>query len=124
LTVATKNQQIQDDELEDDDLILASPVLYGFSLLDKIWRKFLFFLNNDFFIYLLICLVEFNVEKILPIEWNTEAFENLVLPANRKELLRTLVEAHTRDLGFDDFVQGKGQGLVINLFGNPGVGKT
>ena len=68
--------------------------------------------------------MEFNVEKIQPIQWNSEAFENLVLPSNRKELLRTLVEAHTQDLGFDDFVSGKGQGLVINLFGNPGVGKT
>ena len=25
---------------------------------------------------------------------------------------------------FDDFIRGKGQGLVINLFGPPGVGKT
>lgn len=64
------------------------------------------------------------MERIQPIVWNTEAFDKLVLPANRKELLQTLVEAHTKDLGFDDFVKGKGQGLVINLFGNPGVGKT
>ena len=34
------------------------------------------------------------------------------------------MEAHDQDLGFDDFVQGKGQGLVINLFGPPGCGKT
>jgi len=58
------------------------------------------------------------------IQWNDEAFANLVLPAGRKQLLRSLVEAHDQDLGFDDFVQGKGQGLVINLFGPPGCGKT
>lgn len=68
--------------------------------------------------------VEFNVEKIKDIEWNQEAFANLVLPANRKDQLQSLVEAHTRDVGFDDFVPEKGQGLVINLFGTPGVGKT
>lgn len=37
-----------------------------------------------------------------------------------------MVEKHAspRGSGFDDFVHGKGQGLVINLFGSPGVGKT
>ena len=70
------------------------------------------------------CAVEFNVEYVQPIEWNEEAFEGLVLPADRKNLLRSLVDAHNADLGFDDFVQGKGQGLIINLFGPPGVGKT
>lgn len=65
-----------------------------------------------------------NVEKIHPIEWSDEPFANLVLPGNRRDLLRSLAEAHNSDLDFDDFVQGKGQGLVINLFGPPGVGKT
>jgi len=92
-------------ELSDDDLILTSPVLYGFSLSDKLW-------------------FEFNVEKVRPIEWSDEPFTNLVLPGNRRELLRSLVEAHNSNLDFDDFVHGKGQGLVINLFGPPGVGKT
>ena len=55
---------------------------------------------------------------------NEEAFANLVLPTDRKTLLRSLVEAHDNNLDFDDFVKGKGHGLVINLFGPPGVGKT
>ena len=55
--------------------------------------------------------------------WNDEAFENLVLPDDRKDLLKSLVESHNES-GFDDFVEGKGHGLVINLFGPPGVGKT
>ena len=28
-----------DDELTEEELMLASPVLYGFSLSDKIWRE-------------------------------------------------------------------------------------
>ena len=68
--------------------------------------------------------MEFNVALVSPIDWNDEAFRNLVLPAGRKTLLQSLVEAHNADLGFDDFVKGKGHGLVINLFGPPGVGKT
>jgi len=69
--------------------------------------------------------LEFNVEKIQPIEWNEEAFANLVVPSDRKMLLQSLVEAHNAELsGFDDFIKGKGRGLVVNLFGPPGVGKT
>lgn len=64
------------------------------------------------------------MQHIQPIVWNEEAFANLVLADDRKDLLRSLVDAHSVDLGFDDFVQGKGQGLIINLFGPPGVGKT
>jgi len=91
--------------LTDDELMLTPAVLYGFSLGDKLW-------------------LELSVEKLTPIEWNLEAFNNLVVPDDKKMLLQSLVEAHNEDLGFDDFVRGKGQGLVVNLFGPPGVGKT
>ena len=74
------------------------------------------------------CIVEFNVNNVSPIEWNEEAFTGLVLQGERKMLLRSLVEAHgmvnERGAAFDDFVRGKGQGLIVNLFGPPGVGKT
>jgi hypothetical protein len=71
---------------------------------------------------LMIPLVEFNVQKVQPVDWNKDAFQNLVIPLGRKTLLQSLVEAHHKELGFDDFIKGKGQGLVINLFGPPGVG--
>ncbi|KAG5349826.1 hypothetical protein C0989_001714 [Termitomyces sp. Mn162] len=99
------NRDSSDNELTDEDLILTSTVVYGFSLSDKMW-------------------FEFDVEEVRPVEWNEDAFANLVLPSDRKDLLRSLVEAHHRELGFDDFIKGKGHGLVINLFGPPGVGKT
>ncbi|KAG6874901.1 hypothetical protein C0992_006053, partial [Termitomyces sp. T32_za158] len=99
------NQASSKDELSDEDLMLSSTVVYGFSLSDKLW-------------------LEFDVEQVRPVEWNEDAFANLVLPSDRKDLLRSLVEAHHRELGFDDFIKGKGHGLVINLFGPPGVGKT
>ena len=47
-----------------------------------------------------------------------------MLPSDRKTLLQSLVEAHNEEMVFDDFVKGKGRGLVVNLFGPPGVGKT
>ncbi|PPR04913.1 hypothetical protein CVT24_007157 [Panaeolus cyanescens] len=103
--------QIQSDEatpdveLTEEDLLLTPTVVFGFSLSDKVW-------------------LEFNVEKIQDVDWNLDAFDNLVLPGDRKNLLQSLVEAHRKEVGFDDFIKGKGHGLVVNLFGPPGVGKT
>ncbi|KAI0325259.1 P-loop containing nucleoside triphosphate hydrolase protein [Cubamyces sp. BRFM 1775] len=94
-----------EEQVSEEDLLIAPSVVYGFSLTDKMW-------------------LEFNIEKVQPIVWNDEAFANLVLPADRKLSLQSLVEAHNGDLVFDDFVQNKGRGLVVNLFGPPGVGKT
>jgi len=113
MSVGYQSQRVQttqrddsgDIDLSDDDLVLASAVVYGFSLTDKIW-------------------LEFNVQNIQDVAWNQDAFANLVIPSGRKSLLQSLVEAHHKGLGFDDFIKGKGQGLVINLFGPPGVGKT
>lgn len=68
--------------------------------------------------------VEFSVSLIKPVQWNTSAFPNLVIPPGRKDLLKSLIETHHKQLNFDDFIKGKGHGLVINLFGPPGVGKT
>ena len=55
-----------------------------------------------------------------------EAFEQLVLPQKHRIVRKTVVESHNTDEArkFDDFVAGKGHGLVINLFGNPGTGKS
>ena len=67
--------------------------------------------------------MEFSVEKIQDIDWNEDAFNNLVLPHDHKYLLQSLVQAHNNEIGFDDFIKGKGHGLVVNLFGPPGVGE-
>ncbi|KAK7023337.1 hypothetical protein R3P38DRAFT_3270910 [Favolaschia claudopus] len=55
--------------------------------------------------------IEFDVTKVVPVQWNADAFENLVLPADRKTLLRLLVEAHHEEAGFDELVKGKGAGV-------------
>lgn len=70
--------------------------------------------------------MEFIVEHVTPFEWNDEAFEQLVIPAEHKMVLKTLVDTYNTGVTtkFDDFISGKGLGLVINLFGNPGTGKS
>ena len=67
----------------------------------------------------------FDVNYVRSFEWSDEPINNLVLPASTKKLIKALVEKHSsQNAAFDDFVRGKGQGLVMNLFGKPGVGKT
>ncbi|KAJ6601724.1 hypothetical protein DFH09DRAFT_1125773 [Mycena vulgaris] len=99
------NTTTETTNLSAEDLLLTPTVIYGFSLSDKIW-------------------LEFDVTKVSSVAWNDDAFENLVLPADRKTLLRSLVEAHHAEAGFKDFVKGQAAGLLVNLFGPPGVSTT
>ena len=62
--------------------------------------------------------VEFAVDDISPIVWNPSAFANLALPPQKKNLVLALAKAHlgeTSDRAFDDFVVGKGRGLILLL---------
>lgn len=99
-------------ELTEDDMLLASAVVRGYSMTAK---RFL----------------EFPLDNISPIEWNSRCFEDLVLDAATKKTVQALVSTHSQrkpdvspEEGFDDIVRGKGRGLVCVLHGPPGVGKT
>lgn len=66
-----------------------------------------------------------DVNGISDIQWDTNAYENLQMDHERKESVRRLVSTHrTFSSGFDDFISGKGKGLVFLLHGPPGSGKT
>jgi hypothetical protein len=98
--------------LEDEQCLLATPLVRGFSFTEK---KFL-----DFF-----------VDNTRQIAWNDSCFEQLVLPEQQKDLVQALVAEHTQRTvatsskhGFDDIIKGKGRGLILVLHGPPGVGKT
>lgn len=95
-------------DLQEEELILCSPAVAGFSLSKRLWA-------------------EFTVAGIYDITWNDLPFNALVLPSKKKELLQALVQQATSDNAeskFDDIVEDKGSGLVILLHGTPGVGKT
>ncbi|MCJ1381029.1 hypothetical protein MMC17_004138 [Xylographa soralifera] len=67
----------------------------------------------------------FDVAKLEPVKYNKEAFTSLVLSQEKKDTLSSLVQLQAADAPrFDDFVVGKGKGLIILLYGLPGVGKT
>ncbi|GME50631.1 P-loop containing nucleoside triphosphate hydrolase protein [Neofusicoccum parvum] len=97
---------VEEVRLTDEQLMLCTPELKAFSLKTKEWVK----------VY---------VDFVQDIEWNEKTFDNLVLPGGYKDLILSFVESqvmHKEE--FDDIVEGKGQGIVLLLHGDPGVGKT
>ena len=92
--------------LTEEQKLICSPLLRGYSLKNKLWLNFF-------------------VNCVRDIEWQTDAFDRLVLPKNQKELILGFTESQRkfRDT-FDDVIEGKGKGMIILLCGPPGVGKT
>ncbi|USW58681.1 Putative histone H3/CENP-A, AAA+ ATPase domain, ATPase, AAA-type, core [Septoria linicola] len=94
------------DPLTDDQCLLANAMVRGFSFTEKRW-------------------FELFVDKLTPPAWNTNCFDQLVLPDAQKDLVQALVANHVQQRSdFDDIVKGKGKGLILVLHGPPGVGKT
>ncbi|KAJ3364755.1 hypothetical protein GGF31_008901 [Allomyces arbusculus] len=89
----------------DLDWMRMPPVVYGFSLAKKAWGEML-------------------VDEVRDIEFDPHVYDQLVLPSDTKELIKGLVESHEAGGLVGDVIEGKGQGLIFLLHGNPGCGKT
>ena len=76
-------------EFVEEEFLIASPVVLGFSFSEKLW-------------------LEFCVSGINDIDWNEGAFDSLVLPENQKTIVKALVESHTFEASrnIDDVIQG------------------
>ncbi|KAH8625779.1 hypothetical protein IG631_19658 [Alternaria alternata] len=105
----TTRNELSDDAMESDEppsssfTLMLSATIHGYGFHDKKWKH------------------------IRDIKWNKEVFENqLVLQEGKKELVKALVSVHIEKdstIG-TDFMDGKGEGLIILLHGGPGTGKT
>ncbi|KAL5435304.1 hypothetical protein PMIN07_006606 [Paraphaeosphaeria minitans] len=92
--------------LTDQQKLICTPLLRGYSLKTKMWLNFF-------------------VNCVKQIEWQKDAFDRLVLPKNQKELILGFTESQQKHRAeFDDVIEGKGRGMIILLCGPPGVGKT
>ncbi|KAI0905481.1 P-loop containing nucleoside triphosphate hydrolase protein, partial [Ustulina deusta] len=91
------------------DLLLLSPAhIPAYGLKTKIWHWVL-------------------LEDLKPTNFNDQAFELLQLDPMTKNLVKALVngaQSHQVDDDFDDAIRGKGKGLMILLYGKPGMVKT
>ncbi|KAI9028651.1 P-loop containing nucleoside triphosphate hydrolase protein [Hyaloraphidium curvatum] len=90
-------------ELPKQLLKFTWPALTGFSFSSKAWGHVL-------------------VEGLREIRFNEKAFDQLVLPADHKRLIRALVTFGADS--FEDIIEGKSGGSIFLLHGPPGVGKT
>lgn len=93
--------------LTDDQYIICSDCVPGYSLNEKKWAYF--------------C-----VDFLSEIPFNDHVFQDsLILEEKYKRMILSLVQVHSKPgFDFDDIIKGKGQGVVILLHGEPGVGKT
>lgn len=97
------NDLILFDDIPEDYLEMSWPAVIGFSFTSNSWGEVL-------------------VDGLSDIQFDETIFDNLVLPAARKRMVKALVR-HSSD-SFQDIVAGKGEGSVFLLYGPPGVGKT
>lgn len=92
--------------LTDLELLHSSARVKGYALKTKRW-------------------LEFFVDEIVPVPFDTQAFSSLVLPADQKELILAFATSQIANKdSFDDVISGKGKGIIMLLSGGPGIGKT
>jgi len=64
-----------------------------------------------------VITVEFAVAELMDIEWDSTPFERLELAKEKKLIIQALAESvqSGQDHTFDDFVSGKGRGIISLL---------
>jgi hypothetical protein len=96
------------DQIPKEMVLFCWPALVGFSFTAKAWGHVL-------------------VAGLEPIQFRDQAFEQLVLAPERKQLIQALVRFgsdHESNGLMEDIIEGKQGGSIFLLHGPPGVGKT
>tara|TARA_R110002003_G_scaffold27_17_gene1465 strand:- start:681 stop:1103 length:423 start_codon:yes stop_codon:yes gene_type:complete len=102
----SKTVDLAPEFLSEEQSLIYSNEVHGFSLTDKRW-----------------CV--FAVDNLREIDFDAKAFDGLHIPQGQKDTLLALAQVYTTEEGqFDDFIKGKGKGMIVLLHGEPGLGKT
>ena len=115
--------------------LLCGRYLKGFNLKTKKWGKLtsvmrlheLVLVDNDG-----SWIVSLDVAYCQPPKMNLRAIDTLVMPTEKKEMIKALMHKFTSADSTNavpgswraDFIESKGEGRVFLLHGSPGVGKT
>ena len=96
-------------------------MLNGYHLHAKRWCKYLVSLNLP---STLTKTDKLFVDQMRDVNWNKQAFKDLIMADATKELILALVENLLEARKSTDVISGKGSGLIVLLHGGPGTGKT
>lgn len=88
--------------ISEDKVWMLSPVVYGFSFVNKVWLRF-------------------SVDQFSPIEFSDTSLDNLIVSDEYKEIF---ISCLSGDMPSLDTIEGKGKGRIFLLYGPPGTGKT
>ena len=100
----TLHPSVQVAEVPETELHCCSPTVFGYSFVAKKWGRLV-------------------VDKFTDIQWNSEAFDHLVLSESKKTLIKSIIYADQSEL-ISDVISSKAGGFIVLLHGNPGTGKT
>jgi len=89
--------------LNDENLWMCWPYLFGFNFTAKRWG-------------------EIYIDQLKPIKFDDDAFDYLVLDSEIKTMMKALIVNVKHS--FKDIIGGKSGGCIFMLHGPPGVGKT
>ncbi|KAI1329012.1 hypothetical protein F5Y16DRAFT_397727 [Xylariaceae sp. FL0255] len=64
------------------------------------------------------------IDNVRDVDWNGQAFTNLVADEDTKEFILALITNQLADEKGTDLIKNKGNGLILLLHGPPGTGKT
>ncbi len=102
----TVDKQIDEESISDMDKLIIFPFISAYNLgITKRWG----------------CV---HINYLKEIDYHKDAFNSLVLEDTKKNIIKTLISQKSKQSQYNDFIGGKGEGLVFLLYGQPGTGKT
>ncbi|CAG8724418.1 26398_t:CDS:2 [Dentiscutata erythropus] len=108
--LANNRVYLEKEKINQVDYLHAPALVYGFSFALKEWGQF-------------------EVSKFTDVQFDKEALDHLVIPQNKKEIIKGLVKQYvdpnkpTEGNGLDP-IRKKGNGCIFLCYGPPGTGKT